>query len=333
MPRLLDRRSLAAIAVAALVMIALVVITHRTVGWRQVLDRASTLPAQAWLAFGVLMSASYLARLVRFWALVKPLRAGIAFGAAAPVFLVHNALVTFLPARMGEVAMPALAHRWAGVHWSGVVGLLAWWRVVDLAIICMVALALLGTGTRLFVPLLALAAAACMAPVLVFAFRARIIALLQRWSDRSPKARLAALARRVVEGVPRSWRAVVLDIALAWLAWGAKLVSIAVVLGAAIAPTPMHDSRDVSWPVILTATIAADVAGSLPVPSFGGTGAYEAAAVAVLSARGLSPAAALSATLVAHGVLLAGVLASGVIGLVLQASRSLRQDSGGNQQG
>lgn len=326
MPRLLEPRALAAIAVATLVVIALVVITHRIVGWRQVMDRASTIPAHAWIAFVVLMTASYLARLVRFWALVKPLGAHVSFGVAAPVFLVHNAIVTFLPARLGEVAMPALAHRWAAVHWSGVVGLLAWWRVVDLAIVCMVALVLLGTGTTAFAPLVWLAAAACTAPLVVFGLRARIVPLLQRWSDRAPHSRLPALARRVIEGVPRSWRAAVADVMLAWLAWGCKLVSIALLLGAAIDARPASSvaGSAVSSTAVFTATVAADVAGSLPVPSFAGTGAYEAAAVAVLSVYGVSPPAALSAALVAHGTLLAGVLVSGLIGVILQASRRMR---------
>jgi len=322
-----DRRSLFALGSAAAVLIILVVIAHRTIGWTAVADRARTVPLDAWLGFLVLMSASYLARVFRFWALVRPLGPTVTVGAAAPVFLVHNTIVTFVPARLGEIAMPALAHRWAGVHWSGVVGLLAWWRVVDLAIVCMLALALVGLGVSAFKPLLWIALAACTLPLFVFALRARIVPLLQRWADRSPMGKIPKLVRRIAEGLPRTWHVAVIDFVLACVSWASKFAAVAIVLGAALdgrSPFVWSVSTTAPWHGTIAATIAADVAGSLPVPSFAGTGPYEAAAVAVLVAYGVPSTQALAAGLVAHGALLAGVLVSGIMGLVLQGSRIVR---------
>ena len=323
---LLGRKSLAAVIIASAVLVMLALITHRVVGWHMVADRASTIPANGWLAFAALMIASYLARVFRFWCLVRPLSEHVSIGAAAPVFLVHNALVTFVPARLGEVAMPALAHRWAGVHWSGVVGLLAWWRLVDLSVVCMLVLALVGTGQRAFAPLLWLAVAACALPLVVFGFRARAMTALARWGDQSTPRTLPKIVRRVIHGLPGSWRAALLDVLLACLAWACKLAAVAILLGTALEPRLLSgfDRGSVSWTAILSATIAADVAGSLPVPSFAGTGPYEAAAVAVLVAYGVTSGQALAAGLVAHGALLAGVLLSGIVGLGLQASRTVR---------
>jgi uncharacterized membrane protein YbhN (UPF0104 family) len=315
-----DRHAAVALVLALLLVAAVAYGVHRFAGWATVAAMAARIASTAWLAFAAWLALSYLARVVRLWRLLHDIDPAVRPARAAATFFVHNGLATFLPARLGEAGMPLLARRWLGMDWAATVGVLAWWRVSDLAVVSALALALLAAGARVLAPLYAFAFAACAAPVLVFVLRAPLAARLAR-----ARWRGAAIAARVIEGMPRRTGAFAADLALALLAWSAKLVAFTSLLAGGLAlPGVAGPIAAPPWPLVAAAALGADVAGALPLPTLGGVGPFEAGIVLGLTALGIDGAAALALAVTLHGAVLASIVAGALLALGLGASLARR---------
>ena len=304
-----DPHAAIALAVALVLVAAVVIGVDRFVGWRTVAATARDIVPAAWASFGALLAVSYSARALRLWRLLRDLHPGARLARAAPVFFVHNALVTLLPARLGEAAMPLLARRWVGVDWAGTIGALAWWRLSDLAIVAALALALLASGAHVLAPLFALALAACVLPFLVFALRAP---LARRLRSAASPGRARRLLARVVAGMPARWGALAADLTLGLIAWSSKLAGFALLIRAALAAGPLATPP---LTLLAAAAVAGDTAGALPLPTLGGVGPFEAGIVLGLTALGVDGSRALAIGVLLHGALLATIVGAGAIAL------------------
>jgi len=322
--RLLAPRALVALAVAAALAIAVVLGVQRFVGWSVVAAMAREVPAATWLGFVAGIGASYSCRVVRLWRLLHDVTPGIRIRTVAPVFFVHNALATLLPARLGEAAMPLLARRWVGVDWAATVGALAWWRLSDLAVFAALVLALLAAGASVLAPLAGLTVVACTLPFVAFALRAPLRAAIAR---RAAQSRIAALALRVVDGMPARAGALVADLGLATLAWLAKVAAFATLVHGALAAQALATTASGAvppWPLLAAAGLAGDASGALPLPTLGGIGPFEAGVVLGLGALGVDARAALAIGVTLHGGVLATIVVTGVVALAVGVARERR---------
>jgi len=314
LPRALrDRHAIVALGLALAVALAVGWGVQRFVGWGTVWTTAGEIGAGTWEAFVALLAVSYGARAVRLWRLLHDLDPRVRLARAAPVFFVHNALATFLPARLGEAAMPLLARRWLGIDWAATVGALAWWRLSDLAIVAALALALLAAGASVLAPLFALAVAACALPFAVFWLRTPLLRRV-RGTDDVPPGRARRLLARVLSGMPARIPALAADLALALTSWSAKLAGSAALIHGALS---VHSAAVPPAALLAAAALAGDTAGALPMPTLAGVGPFEAGIVVGLTALGVDAAAALGIGVLLHGALLASIAATGAVALAV----------------
>jgi uncharacterized membrane protein YbhN (UPF0104 family) len=314
LPRpLRDRHAIVALGLALAVALTVGFGVERFVGWGTVWSTAGEISAATWEAFVLLLALSYGARAVRLWRLLHDLDPRVRLARAAPVFFVHNALATFLPARLGEAAMPLLARRWLGIDWAATVGALAWWRLSDLAVVAALALSLLAAGASVLAPLFALALAACALPFVVFLLRGPLLRRVRGSGSTSP-GRVRRLAARMLSGMPARLRSLTADLALALISWSTKLAGFAALLHGALAVR----SADVPPLTLLAAAaLAGDTAGGLPMPTLAGVGPFEAGILVGLTALGVDAARALAIGVLLHGALLASIAATGAIALAV----------------
>jgi uncharacterized membrane protein YbhN (UPF0104 family) len=310
-----ERHAWIALVVAVVLVAAIAWGVQRFVGWDTVASTASAVPSSAWLAFAALLALSYLARAIRLWRLLHDVDPRMRFSRATLVFFVHNALATFLPARLGEATMPLLARRWLDIDWAATIGALAWWRTSDLAVLAALALALIATGATVLAPLYALALAACAVPIVVVALRGAMLRFVEAHAKgRRNEAAWAQLTRRVLGGMPARLRAVVADLGLALLSWTTKLAAFALLMHGALRAT---GEALPPLPLLAAAGLAGDAGGALPLPTLGGVGPFEAGIVLGMGALGIDARPALAIGLTLHGALLLSIAATGVVALAI----------------
>lgn len=315
-------RGRAALAAAVLLTLVVLIGAQRVIGWSTVARLAGSVPAWAWSGFAVCMTGSYFARVCRLWALLRQIGRGVRLREAASMFLVHNTLVTFVPARLGEAALPILAHRWAALDWRPVVGALAWWRLSDLTIVAALALALIALGATALRPLFIVAALACALPFIAFGLRQWLLRENRApGGDPSSLSGVTALARRVVRGMPGAWASLARDLALGSASWMLKIAGLTLLIAPAVMSGLPVQSAPLGWPLLAASVLAGDAAGALPLPSLGSIGPYEAGVVSGLAASGLALEPAFAAALLVHAALLASVLAGGAVGIGLRLTR------------
>ena len=314
LPRpLRDTHALAALGIALALAGAVAWGVDRFVGWGSVWATARDVPGRTWAAFVVLLAVSYAARALRLWRLLHDLDARARLSRAAPVFFVHNALASFLPARLGEAAMPLLARRWVGIDWAATLGALAWWRLSDLAIVAALALTLLAAGATVLAPLFAFAIGACALPFVAFALRAPLLTRLEP-APGVIAGRVRKLLARVISGMPARPTALAADLALALTSWCAKVSAFTLLIEGVLARS---GAAVPSAPLLAAAALAGDTAGALPMPTLGGVGPFEAGIVAGLSALDVNAAHALAIAVLLHGAVLASIAGTGAIGLAV----------------
>ncbi|HTI46066.1 MAG TPA: lysylphosphatidylglycerol synthase transmembrane domain-containing protein [Casimicrobiaceae bacterium] len=310
-----ERHAWIAFGIAVVLLAAVAWGVQRFVGWDTVATTATQIPSADWLAFTAFLLLSYLARALRLWRLLHDVEPRTRMTRATLVFLVHNALSSFMPARLGEATMPLLARRWLGVDWAATIGALAWWRTSDLAVLAAVALALIATGATVLAPLYALALAACAVPVIVVLLRGAVLRFVDAQARRAAgDPAWARLTRRVLAGMPARLRAVLADLALAVLSWTTKLAGFAILMQAAL--RAIGDNVP-PLPLLAAAGLAGDAGGALPLPTLGGVGPFEAGIVLGLGALGIDPRPALAIGVTLHGALLLSIAASGLAALAI----------------
>ena len=225
-----------------------------------------------------------------------------AYPQALRLILLNNALNLLLPARTGEASFPLLLHRWFGVDPARGTGTLLWLRLLDLAVLAVLAAAALGpqlagspdeTGWRLLA--LALAPLPLLAPAIQRGLRRRL---------HGSEGRAARLLQRLIEGVPAQEKQVALDLLLSWSAWGIKLAALAAVF-ALLAGLPVTAA--------LLGAIGGDLSTVLPIHTPGGFGTYEAGVIALVATSAEPDAALLAAAVNLHLLVLGIALGAGAL--------------------
>lgn len=218
------------------------------------------------------------------------------------LILLNNALNLLLPARTGEASFPLLLHRWFGVDPARGTGTLLWLRLLDLAVLSVLAAAALGprlwtapgpAGWALIALLLALL------PLLAPALQRRS----RRWLH-AHEGKAIGLLRRAIDGVPAQERQVALDLVLSWSAWGIKLAALAAVF-ALLAGLPVTAA--------LLGAIGGDLSTVLPIHTPGGFGTYEAGVIALVATTAKPDAALLAAAVNLHLLVLGIALGAGAL--------------------
>lgn len=249
--------------------------------------------------------ASYALRAYRLYNEWAP-RVGAGYGACWRVVALHNALVNLLPMRSGEVGYAWLLHRRWRVPLAQSAASLAWWRLQDMLIVAVFAVAFLvpwPLGWRL----LAAAALVVLIVSMLSRYRARVTAALQRVAQRRlgarPGSRLAQAALALAAAIDHQGGG-----ATAWVCgaanWSAKLMTLGALL---------------SWLASLEAgpaiagAVGGELGAALPTQPLAGFGPYEAGVWAAVSLWAVQTPAEvlLGAALCAHLLILAVALALG----------------------
>ena len=290
---------------ALLILIQLAVLTALAAaighwwGFGRLLAPWSAVPATLVLLVVLAQLASYSLRALRVY-LAEPAIPRGRWADCLRLILLNNALNLLLPARTGEASFPLLLHRWFGVDPARGTGTLLWLRLLDLAVLAVLAAAALGprlagspdaTGWRLLA--LALAPLPLLAPALQHARGAAFPAV-------QPPAQRTL--QRLIEGIPGQERQVALDLLLSWGAWGIKLAALAAVF-ALLAGLPMTAA--------LLGAIGGDLSTVLPLHTPGGFGTYEAGVIALVATSATPDAALLAAAVNLHLLVLGIALAAG----------------------
>ena len=291
------RQALSLLTALALV-VALVWVVESRLGWAEVLGRWSDIaPGLIVGAFGLFL-LSALGRALRVHAFARQWTQG-RFITVLRLSLLHHTINTFMPARTGEVAYPALMHRYFGQSWHGSLADLLWLRLFDLHCLLWAAL-VCASYASLHWSVATAAALAWMTMVPIgFAVLRRLGGVL------GTRGRLGALIGRLLATAPQRWVATYLFTALVWLS---RFVALAVLLGAFF-PIP-----------VTTAAVAISVGElsfALPVNGFASAGTYEAAIVGAASLWLDDLDGLLAAAVNVHLFMLAVTALLGAVGLLL----------------
>ena len=289
-------------ALALLIFFAFVGWMEHLIGWGRLLAPWLSLSPPALFLALALMLGTYVLRALRIYDYFSPALHG-RFVATLRLTLLHNFFNNLLPMRTGEAAFPVLMRRYFDVPVSRSVPSLLWLRVLDLHVLLAIGWSALSQRylpDALGGPLLALWLSL---PAAAFVMRAWLAARLRRRDGR-----IAALARKLIEGLPERpavfWRAWV------WTAvnWGVKLAVMAFIF-------TRFDA--LPWLVTLPGMIGGELGSVLPVHGVAGMGTYEAGVMAGLAPQGVALTAALAAAVNLHLFILGStVLGAGLARLM-----------------
>lgn len=293
-------------AIGLILLIGLVVLVERVIGWAALLAPWRTLQPTPLAAAIILVFFTYGLRALRVYDYFRADTRGH-FATVLRLSLQHNLLNNLLPARSGELSFPVLMSRHFAIPALRSVPALLWFRLLDLH--TLLACGLLVSGDALFGPGWAwpLVLVWMLLPWLGF----RLIApRLSRW--RLPEGRLGARLHQATQALP-------LEAALFWrswlwtlLSWGIKLAVFAWILGLfAVMDT------GAAW----LGVIAGDLTSVLPVHGVAGAGTYEAGVVTALLPFGIDAKTALQAAVNLHLFILGSTLLAGLLSLALPVRR------------
>ncbi|HWY23292.1 MAG TPA: lysylphosphatidylglycerol synthase domain-containing protein [Nevskia sp.] len=253
-------------------------------GWGKLLAPWRNLELAVLLLAVCGMLLSYGVRALRIYLAERDIPRG-QYLACLRLILINNVVNLLLPARSGEASFPILMKRWFGIDPARATGTLIWLRLLDLHVLATIGAACaaggwLGASMGLSHLAWIAAGAAAVSPLLLFVLRGPLAAKLA-----GHEGKLAALLARVLNGLPRRYTGLGLDLGLSWLSWSIKLAALGWVL-----------SRLAQIPQLLgtLGAIGGDLSTVLPVHAPGGFGTYEAGVMALL-APGATPSGALLA--------------------------------------
>lgn len=247
--------------IGGLLLAALVWIVESEVGWASVLGTWSKVSPEQVLAAFALYLLSQLFRALRIRDLMAPgMESPLPIPAVMKLTSIHQSANNLLPMRLGELAFPVLARRYAGLDWWSGIYQLLWLRALDAALIALVITATLASALEWRVAALFSAALVVSLVLLVLSVRFR--------------HRLGALSfiQKLLEQAPRTPALIFRSVTWTVLIWASKLVALATLVRA-LSGLPL----DVS----LLATLGAEISSLLPVHGIAGSGTFEAAFVAV----------------------------------------------------
>ncbi len=279
-------------------------------GWQKLLVPWTWVPV--WLVAVVVVAqlASYSVRAYRIYHAEPEIPRG-RWHDCLKLILLNNTANLLLPARTGEASFPLLLNRWFGVGAAKGSGTLLWLRMLDLAVLAVLALAVLGRTLVPGIPI-ALLAGLCLAgvaaPLLALPVHARVARGLT-----GRDGRIAGLVGKVLAGVPNRTRQVLVDIGLTWTAWGIKLAALAIVFA---------QLAGLSLPAALMGAIGGDLSTVLPVHAPGGFGTYEAGVVGLVALVADAGPALLAAAVNLHLLVLGIALMGGAYAWLTQPRRT-----------
>jgi uncharacterized membrane protein YbhN (UPF0104 family) len=308
----MSARRTALLLLNVVIVAAFAIAVQRAWGWQRLFAPWREVPP-SWLGLAALAQLlSYGLRALRIYVAETQIPRG-RYAGCLRLVLINNALNLLLPMRSGEASFPLLMNRWFGVSLVHATGTLIWLRLLDLHVLATVGLLCIATGWigragGLSTGLALGALLAVTAPTLLFLLRRPLSA----WC-RKREGRLAALAHKLLAGVPVRWRGLGFDLGLTWAAWGTKLAALGWLLSQ-LASLPL--------PAGVLGAIGGDLSTVLPIHTPGGFGTYEAGALAAL-ATALSPGPALLAAVVnLHLFVLTAALLAGAAGWLCGTPRA-----------
>jgi len=279
-------------------------------GWQRLFTPWASIPVAMVALVVVAQLSSYSVRAYRVYHAEPEIPRG-RWHDCLKLILLNNTANLLLPARTGEASFPLLLNRWFGVNVAKGSGTLLWLRMLDLAVLAVLALAVLGRTLLPGIPialLVGLCLAGAAAPLLALPMQARVAGMLARRDGR-----IAGLVGKVLAGVPNQARQVLVDIGLTWTAWSLKLAALAVVF-ARLADLSVSDA--------LMGAIGGDLSTVLPVHAPGGFGTYEAGVVALVALVGEAGPALLAAAVNLHLLVLGIALLGGAYAWLAQPRRT-----------
>jgi len=283
-------------------LIGLIVLVERVIGWAALLAPWRTLPPGLLAAAIILVFLTYGLRALRVHDYFRDDTRGH-FATVLRLSLQHNLLNNLLPARSGELSFPVLMSRHFAVPAVRSVPALMWFRLLDLH--TLLACALLVAGDALLGPAWTwpLTLAWMLLPWLGFRLFAPRLA---RW--RLPAGKLGALLHKAAQALP-------LDAPLFWRSWLWTLSSWLIKLAVFAWILGLFATMDAgaAW----VGVIAGDLTSVLPVHGVAGAGTYEAGVVAALLPFGIDAKTALQAAVNLHLFILGGTLLAGLLSLAL----------------
>ncbi|MEQ8269869.1 lysylphosphatidylglycerol synthase domain-containing protein [Algiphilus sp.] len=289
-----DWRGLARGAIATALLIGLLWLVQRSIGWSGVLAAWRHIPAETLVMAMALLVGAQIVRGLRLRCYLAS-HPGARTGPLIRISILHTAANNLLPMRLGEAALPLLL-RPMGVGWSeGLVSLL-WLRIFDLHALMSVALVFV-TASRWGVQ--AVPVSLLIAAVILIAS----VALLRRVGRSGLGSRfrgLAAVSTVLHRPLARPFTLYLWTL-LIWVLKWAGMVSLLAVL---VPVSPLQQAMGV---------VAGELSSVLPVHGVAGAGTYEAAVVAGMGLSG----AAMSGQLLAAAVNLHLFLLTVSVGLAL----------------
>lgn len=217
------------------------------------------------------------------------------FLACVRLTLLHNALNNLLPMRTGELSFPLLMARYFTIPAAHSIGVLLWFRLLDLHTLALFAGIALGGffWGALSAGLIALLWLSLLWPLW------RLAPVMSRWLAQRPASRLQQILSQAFMALPTEGKPFIRAWLLTLLNWLVKLGVFAWILLLFI-PT----ASAIAW----LAAIGADLSSILPVHGIAGMGSFEAGALAVLVPLGVPWDKALQGAINLHIFVLASAL-------------------------
>ena len=290
-----------------LVFLGLIAAVQYEFGWEAVLAPWRQLSLKGITVAVLLVFLSYIVRTVRLVAFFAVELRG-RFPAALRVNLIHNLWNNLLPT-LGELSFPILMQRYFIISLTRSLPALLWFRLLDLYVVFLLALAslMLSRGSwRL---------AALLTALLTLA-----IPVIYRWSpaaigyvERKFKGTLKEKLGEIRTALPTSWRLLLISSWWTLINWALKLVAFAWIIQQFLA-TNFGQS--------LLGAIGGELTIVLPVYAVAGAGTYEAGVVVALLRADIAPQEALKAAVNLHLFLLSCTILSGFLSCLLPRNRS-----------
>jgi uncharacterized membrane protein YbhN (UPF0104 family) len=295
-----------------LVFLALIAAVQYEFSWEAVLAPWRQLSLKGITVAVLLVCLSYIARTVRLVAFF-PVELRGRFPAALRVNLIHNLWNNLLPT-LGELSFPILMQRYFIIPLTRSLPALLWFRLLDLYVVFLLALAslMLSRGSwRL---------AALLTTLLTLA-----LPVIYRWSpeiigyfEQKFKGRLKEKLSEIRKALPTSWRLLLISCLWTFVNWGIKLTILAWII---------QKFLDIDFGQSILGAIGGELTVVLPVYSIAGAGPYEAGVVAALMPANVRPQEALKAAVNLHLFLLSCTLLSGFLSYILPRNRSSQLNS------
>lgn len=287
--------------IGGVLLAALVLAVHYTVGWGPLLAPWRAFAPLLILWLFLLTALSYALRAVRIYDWFSPRFRGHGL-AVLRLSVLHNMANNLLPMRAGEMVFPWLMRRYFGHGLLDSAASLLWIRILDLHFLGLIACLILYLRHPSWIWWAAAALWLAVLSILAFIGNA---GHSQRLAG---GGRLKEMIRRVAAAAPREPARIIRAYLWTGAVWSLKFIAFASVL--------QHFVPVAFWRV-MTGVMGAELSSVLPFHGIAGSGSYELAAVAGLVPLGVDPKLALAGAVNLHLFLLGTTLILGGLALFL----------------